>query len=148
MADTTDTAKPCTTAVPYPVYHTDTLQIHDPIPRPVLDRLDSLQVALMEKDSALAAAVIQLRRPVGITFPWRVDVDSSRVVIGKMRVDYCPDNGEWAYTPSIDTLIVPENIREITRTVAVFTGIEWYWIPAAVIVGALIAVGLYAWVAA
>lgn len=142
------TTKPAVTAPADPTPLPFVVPTHEPLDSATVSQLDSLHWALTEKDSALAAALVELRWVREATIPFRYEVDSSRIVIGKLEVSYCPDNGEFSGSIVVDTLIVPESVRTITNTVFVQTGVDWYWIPAAVILGALIATGLYAWIMA
>ena len=112
---------------------------HPAISDTVIVRLDSLKKELSERDSALASALVRLTDTLFVSEDWLVEGDSS-VAIGRLTVEWCPLNGVFYYDISIDTLLVPEHILEITKTVYIQTGIEWYWLPIAVAIGVLVGV--------
>ena len=150
--DSTATHPDTTVAPPEQIPQHDTLRVHDPMPDSVVAQIDSLRLALAETHGALADALWELQRNREDEWEWRWEKRDSlgvitHTVIGMAQYAFCPTNGLATRAVWVDSLITPEHIRYITKTVFATTGIDFYWLPVAFILGALAAAGLYAWVA-
>lgn len=119
-----------------PVY--DTTLVHVPISDDVVHRIDSLRWQLQEKDSALAEALWELQKNREDEWRWHWSQGDSIRITGMAAYAFCPTNGLANRAVWVDSLVVPEHIVEITKTILVETGLDWYWIPAAVIIAFLI----------
>lgn len=89
-------------------------------------RVDSLLAVILDKDSLLAETLVD--RSTEQAFESHED---STFIQGRVEVLYSPIYETFSTSVSIDSLVVPSHIIEITRTVTVVEERLNWWIPVA-----------------